>query len=211
MDDVERYIQDLQHSLAQLPLDLIREVMALLHYARLHDKQVFILGNGGSASTASHFTCDLSKGTIMPDRPRFRVIALTDNLFLLSSYGNDLGYEHVFAEQLTNLVNPGDVVIAISGSGNSANVLMAVERAREKHATTVGFTGFDGGKLKDMVDIPLVVPNDCMEQVEDLHQMLAHLLCWCLRRVPLEGDANLPDRFIQESSELRVADSWVSR
>jgi len=209
MDNVERYIFDLRESLAQLPLDVIREIIGTLQHARLHHRQVFIMGNGGSASTASHFTCDLSKNTVMADRPRFRVIALTDNLFMLSAYGNDMGYESVFAEQLANLVNPGDIVIAISGSGNSPNVLRAVERARKMGAATIGFTGFEGGKLRDLVDVPLVVPSHCMEQIEDLHQMLAHLICCCLRQIPLDEGYELPEQLAGDRWELRPAETPI--
>ena len=196
MDNVDspaKYIEDLQACLARLPLSDIRAVIALLQNARFDDRQVFIMGNGGSAATASHFACDLGKGTAAPDLPRFRVTALTDSMALLSAYANDFGYEHVFSEQLSNLLHPGDVVIGISGSGNSPNVLRALELARRREAITVGFSGFAGGKMKDMVDLCVVAPSSCMEQVEDVHLILEHLVCSCLRqseaaeRVPLPG------------------------
>jgi D-sedoheptulose 7-phosphate isomerase len=107
MDDIQKYIRELRACLSRLPLDEIRDVIAVLQYARFNDKQVFIMGNGGSAATASHFACDLGKGTSVPDVPRFRVIALTDNTALFSAYANDFGYEHVFAEQLCNLLLTG--------------------------------------------------------------------------------------------------------
>jgi D-sedoheptulose 7-phosphate isomerase len=182
MDNVEKYVEDLQACLTRLPLGDIRAVIAVLQDARFNDRQVFIMGNGGSAATASHFACDLGKGTSVPDLPRFRVIALTDNTALFSAYANDFGYECVFAEQLSNLLQERDVVIGISGSGNSPNVLRAFEMARQRRATTVGFTGFDGGKMKGRVDLCVVVPSSCMEQVEDVHLILEHLVCTCLRQ-----------------------------
>ena len=141
------------------------------------------MGNGGSASTASHFACDLGKNTVMADHPRFRVLALTDNMALFSAYANDDGYESVFAEQLASMVNPEDVVICISTSGNSPNVLNAITLASQIGATTVGFTGFDGGQLCDMVDIEVRVSSDCIEQVEDVHLMLEHLIVTALREL----------------------------
>ncbi|MCS7261118.1 MAG: SIS domain-containing protein [Anaerolineae bacterium] len=182
MDLVEQYIAQLQTCLAQLPLEDVRAVIGVLQYARFNHHQVFIMGNGGSAATASHFACDLGKGTAVPDLPRFRVIALTDNTALFSAYANDFGYEWVFAEQLANLLQPGDVVIGISGSGNSVNILRALELARQRQAFTIGFTGFGGGKMKELVDLCVIVPSTCMEQIEDVHLMLEHLVCSCLRQ-----------------------------
>jgi len=205
MEDIQLYLNEVQATLKKLPLDKIRDVIAVLQYARLNNKQVFILGNGGSAATASHFACDLSKGTLLPGRPRFRVMALTDNMPLFSALANDNGYENVFAEQLASFVQPGDVVISISGSGNSANVLKATELARSVRATTIGLTGFDGGKLKDMVDICVLVPNHCMEQVEDIHLLLEHLICTCLRKAISADKYKVPSIFIPEEWGLRLA------
>jgi D-sedoheptulose 7-phosphate isomerase len=203
MENIKRYVAELKETLDHLPWGAIQDVVGILHYARLSDRQVFILGNGGSAATASHFACDLGKGTILPDRPRFRVIALTDNMPLFSAYANDYGYEHVFAEQLAGLVRSGDVVIGISSSGNSANVLNAIKLARSAQAITIGFAGFDGGKLRDLVDICIHVPSNCMEQVEDIHLVLEHLICVCLRKEPA------PDKYM--GSGLVVPEMWGLR
>ncbi len=205
MEQVKRYINELQECLAKLPLDDIRDVIAVLQYARLSEKQVFVVGNGGSAATASHFACDLGKGTTVPGVPRFRVIALTDNTALLSAYANDFGYEHVFAEQLSNLARKGDVVIAISGSGNSPNVLRALELARRDQLTTIGFTGFGGGRMRQMVDVCVVVPSSCMEQIEDVHLILEHLVCTCLRQSERCDSYRLPEVFVPEPWGLRPA------
>ena len=205
MDDIKQYVEELKATLDRLPGESIQDVIGVLHYARLHDKQVFILGNGGSAATASHFACDLGKGTLMPDRPRFRVIALTDNMPLFSALANDYGYENAFAEQLASLVRPGDIVIGISCSGDSPNVLKAITFARSRKATTIGFVGFDGGKLKSLVDLCIHVPNYCIEQVEDIHLMLEHLICTCLHKVIAGQRYQVPDMFVAELWGLRPA------
>jgi D-sedoheptulose 7-phosphate isomerase len=216
MDDIKSYVVELKATLDRLPWDKIEEAIGVLHHARMNDKQVLILGNGGSAATASHFACDLGKGTILPDRPRFRAIALTDNMPIFSAYANDYGYEHVFAEQLAGLVRSGDVVIGISGSGNSANVLNAIGLARSMQAVTIAFTGFDGGKLKDLVDVCIHVPSHCMEQVEDIHLMLEHLICTCLRKEPALDRYEVPDLIVSEVWRVRAlegaadADSGIS-
>ena len=116
-------------------------------------------------------------------RERFKVIALTDNVPLLTAWANDTGYENIFVEQLKNLLEEGDVVIAISASGNSKNVLKAVDYASNKAATTIGLTGFEGGKLKDIAQECLIVPSNSMERVEDVHLILGHLLCCYLREL----------------------------
>jgi D-sedoheptulose 7-phosphate isomerase len=183
MDLVQSYLSDVKAALEQLPGEDIWAVILTLHDARLDGRQVFILGNGGSAATASHFACDLGKGAEVAGYPGFRAIALTDNMATFSAYANDCGYEHVFARQLANLVQPGDVVVGISGSGNSANVLNAISFAHEKGAVTVGFVGFDGGHLKGLVDHCVHVENTCMEQVEDVHVTLGHLIATALRQV----------------------------
>jgi D-sedoheptulose 7-phosphate isomerase len=184
MESIETYAAEIKGVIDNLHWGMIEEVISVLQYARMNEKQVFIMGNGGSAATASHFACDLGKGTLTPGVPRFRVIALTDNMPLFSAWANDTGYENVFTEQLENLVNYGDVVIGISGSGNSANVLNAIRLANSRQAITIGFTGFEGGKLKDLVDICVIVPSNRIEQVEDVHLILAHLICTRLRQIP---------------------------
>ncbi len=181
MELLAKYIKDTSETINQLPIALIQEVVEILHTARLNRRHVFIMGNGGSAATASHFACDLGKGTTDPRSPRLRVVALTDNMPTFSAWANDTAYDNVFAEQLWNLVEPGDVVVGISGSGRSMNVLKAIHLANLVGATTVGLTGFDGGELANIVHIPIVVTNNVMEQVEDVHMMLSHLITTRLR------------------------------
>jgi D-sedoheptulose 7-phosphate isomerase len=210
MQNIRAYLNSAIATIESLPCEEIASAIAVLTWARMNDKQVFVMGNGGSAATASHFACDLAKNTLAPDRPRFRVIALTDSMPLFSALANDFGYEHVFSEQLASLVRPGDVVLAVSGSGNSVNVVNAVKYARQAHATTIGLVGFDGGVLKDLVDICILVANDSYEQVEDLHLMLGHLMCVCIRRAISTEAYPLPEYLVAESGRLRLNEEVVN-
>ena len=176
MNLIQNYISTLQLTMDQLPQELIAEVIDVLQHARSKGNQVFILGNGGSASTASHFACDLAKNTRQEGLPHFRVIGLTDNMAMFSALANDGGYENVFSEQLASLVRPGDIVIAISASGNSKNVINAAEMAHRYDATVIGFTGFDGGRLAQLASINIQVNSNIIEHVEDIHLMLEHLI-----------------------------------
>lgn len=180
---VDSYINELQATMNQLSTAQIREVIELLVEARSDKHKIFIMGNGGSASTASHFVCDLAKNTRKPGLPNFRVIGLTDNMAILSALANDEGYENVFAQQLSSFVEPGDIVIGISASGNSSNVVNAIELGNMMGATTVGLTGFDGGRLRTLVDIDIHVPSNCIEHVEDIHLMLEHLICKAIKEM----------------------------
>ncbi len=161
--------------------DKVNRVIEILLKARAENKIIYIMGNGGSGSTASHFVSDLLKGTICPNYPRFRAIALTDNVPSMLAWGNDSCYEDIFVEQLKNFLNPGDVVIGISGSGNSENVLRAIKYANEKGGITIGWSGFSGGKLKDLAKYPLVVPSHYMQRIEDIHLLLEHLITSLIR------------------------------
>ncbi len=144
--------------------------------AQREGRQVFFLGNGGSASTASHMAVDFGKGTFVQGQPRLRAISLTENVGLLTAWANDANYESVFEEQLENLLDPKDVVVAISASGNSPNVLRAAEFARKRGAVTIGLIGFGGGKLKGLVDIDITVSSRNYGQVEDFHLSVNHIL-----------------------------------
>jgi D-sedoheptulose 7-phosphate isomerase len=189
MNPIRNYVAELKETLDRLDAMVIEDIIAILHEARVNRRQIFIMGNGGSASTASHFVCDLAKNTRQENWPHFRVIGLTDNMAIFSAYANDEGYENVFAMQLASLIQPGDVVIGISTSGNSENVLRAITLANDMDATTIGFTGFDSGRLGSMVDIHSHTPSDCIEHVEDIHLMLEHLITKVLRE-----SAKTPDR-----------------
>jgi D-sedoheptulose 7-phosphate isomerase len=186
MNFIQNYIGELKETLDNLSEEVVEQVLEILHEARLNNQQVFILGNGGSASTASHFVCDLGKNTRVAGTPNFRVMGLTDNMALFSALANDDGYENVFVQQLGNYLQPGDVVIGISTSGNSKNVINAIELANLGEAKTIGFTGFDSGELGLLVDINLHVPSHSIEQVEDIHLVLEHLITKALREKAME-------------------------
>jgi len=168
-------------------LHALQRIVPIFLKARDDDRTIFFLGNGGSASTASHFVVDIAKGTRSSLAPggegpkRFRCLALNDNVPSVMAWANDADYSRVFAEQLRNLAVRGDVLVAISGSGNSPNVLEAVRAAQAIGLTTIGLTGIGGGKLKELVDVPLVVPSQSMQHTEDVHLIVLHLLTAYLR------------------------------
>lgn len=181
---VQSYLELHREVLGKLPYLEIERIGHKLFRAYEEGRRVYLFGNGGSASLASHFACDLGKGTAMPNDPRrrFQVISLTDNIPLLTAWANDTSYEQVFAEQLRNMVQSGDVVIAISASGDSPNVLLALQVARELGAFTVGLSGYAGGKMKALCDLCAVVPSDNMQIIEDLHVGIAHGLFTVIRQ-----------------------------
>jgi D-sedoheptulose 7-phosphate isomerase len=183
--DIRDYFATVQAVLDTVPFKAVDAVVAELMRAAESGKMVYIFGNGGSAATATHFACDLAKRTSVEGQPRFRVMSLTDNVSLMTALSNDISYDQVFAEQLEPLVRPGDVVIGISGSGNSRNVLNAISVANAAGATTVGFCGFGGGRLKEMVDLPVHIDHYDMAMVEDVHLMLEHAICEKLRALRL--------------------------
>jgi len=170
---VDEYVRGLSQVLGRLPTDRIEEFVALLRQAREGGRCVFVFGNGGSAAAASHFACDIGKGTVQEGKPRFKVVTLHD-IATFSAYANDYGYETVFAEPLRSLARPGDVAVGISASGNSENVLRAMEVARELGLVTVGITGYQGGRLKDLVDLAIIVPSEDMQHIEDAHLAIIH-------------------------------------
>lgn len=187
----ETYASGIYATLDRMPWERIHYMVEVLHEARMNRRGVFVMGNGGSASTATHLTCDLDKNTLSPftTYPRFRVMALNDSMALFSALANDCGYDSVFREQLVSFLQREDVVVAISTSGNSPNVLNAVEYAKQVGALTVGWMGYQGGKLVDLVDLPIIVPSDNIEQIEDIHLMLGHMVTQALREY-----ADTPER-----------------
>lgn len=177
-----RYLIELKGVIDQLPLAQLKQAADILFHAYQNDRSIFLFGNGGSAALASHLATDLAKGTHFPGPSsmknvrRMRVLSLTDNTPLMTAWSNDLEYEQVFAGQLENFVRARDVAFGISGSGNSPNVLRALELARRSGAVTIGFAGFGGGKMKDLLDCAVVIDSQNMQQIEDAHFILAHLL-----------------------------------
>ncbi len=173
---VDDYIGRLQRALELLPRDRIVEVGEVLLTAYRNDKQVFTLGNGGSSSTASHMAADLAKNTIGPNLKRFHVSSLSDNMSIITALANDLSYDRIFSEQLVNVICAGDVLIVMSASGNSLNVLKAIHHARLQSVETIGLLGFDGGEAAALVDIPIVVRSADYGIIEDVHLAINHML-----------------------------------
>jgi len=181
---IKEYLKEIKKILDSMETDLIEKMNQLANIllkARDEKRTIFIMGNGGSAATASHFVSDLSKGTIVDGSPRFKVIGLTDNIPNLLAWANDESYDDVFIEQLKNLMEPKDIVIGISGSGNSMNVIKAIEYANKNGGITIGISGFDGGKLLKCAQENIHVPDSYMQRVEDIHLLIEHLLTSLIR------------------------------
>lgn len=183
MQSVNNYFSELEYMLRAISLLHLQKVLLLLEQAYLNSCRIFIMGNGGSAATASHFALDLAKNTIVAGAPRLKAISLTDHVPLITAWSNDTAYEHVFAEQLANMIEPGDVVIGISASGNSPNVINALSLAKQFRAATIGLLGADGGKIKTIVDAYVLAPGMNIEQEEDAHMILAHVITRHMREV----------------------------
>jgi D-sedoheptulose 7-phosphate isomerase len=183
ISDSRSYFEYYDRVLSEFPHREVELAAEKLDEAYEEGRRVFIFGNGGSAALASHFACDLAKGTVIPGSSdkRFKVMSLTDNMPLMTAWANDRSYEHVFAEQLRNFVQPGDMAFAISGSGNSPNVLLGLKAALESGAFTIGLAGFKGGKMKASCDLCIVVPSDNMQIIEDLHLSVSHALFTLVR------------------------------
>jgi D-sedoheptulose 7-phosphate isomerase len=190
--DVPSYLAELSGTIRELPLSSIDELVQVFLRAYAGGRTIFLFGNGGSASLASHMSCDLGKGTAPANGRRLRAVALTDNLALMTAWANDIRYEAIFAEQLENLLQPADVAFAISGSGNSPNILAALNFARKAGAITAGITGFEGGKMKALCDVCVVVPSDNMQIIEDLHLSIAHSVFRVLRHEIEEANRAAP-------------------
>ena len=187
---LRRYWHDVGDMASAVDLQSLETAATMLLECQARGRVVFIAGNGGSAATASHFACDLGKGTRHNGPPTFRVVALTDNMPVLTAWANDNGYERIFAEQLRSLARAGDLVVLISASGNSPNILATAEEARTLGMASIGLTGRCGGSLAHMVDLAVRVPADQIEVVEDAHLVIAHSLCVAARerlRAPGRG------------------------
>ena len=165
-------------AIESVDLDRVSEAISILAKARDEDRRIFVCGNGGSASSASHFACDIVKGASYKRSKRFRIMALTDSLPVITAYSNDVSYECVFAEQLKNFAQPGDVLVAISGSGNSPNVLRAVEYANSIGCTTIALSGRDGGKLGPLAQLNIQASVPHMGRIEDAHMIVLHMISY---------------------------------
>jgi D-sedoheptulose 7-phosphate isomerase len=189
---ISEYLEQSKMVIDRIDRTQIERTVNLLYEAWKKDANIFIAGNGGSASTATHFACDLNKWASQEAKKRMKAFALVDNIPLVSALTNDNGFNNVYSEQLENFFKPGDVFIAISvhgGSGKdkadlwSQNLVKATAYAKEHGGKTIALVGFDGGVLKDMVDSCILVPVDSTPQVEGLHLVLTHLICDELRRM----------------------------
>jgi D-sedoheptulose 7-phosphate isomerase len=182
-----------------MPFEDVDRVTALLVRAYEQERSIFLFGNGGSAALASHFACDLNKGTVNGSKKRFRVMALTDNVPLMTAWANDSKYEDIFAEQLANFARPSDIAFAISASGNSPNVLHALKAAKNIGAMTIGLGGFAGGHMRALCDACIVVPSDNMQIIEDLHVCVAHSLFTCVRAKLMPSNAGAGPRLVKRT------------
>jgi D-sedoheptulose 7-phosphate isomerase len=204
MHTITAYLEKLRLLVELLPAQQLEEFVAVLLVARELGNRVFFMGNGGSGSTASHFATDLGKGTAAPGTPRFKVLPLNDQQSTFSAYANDMGYETVFAEQMRAFIERGDIVIGLSTSGKSRNVLQGMTLARAAGGVCVAMTGFDGGPLAAMADLNLHIPENHTGRVEDAHHIMMHLVCDCIRTRPPDLQYPLPAWAVRETWGLRV-------
>lgn len=187
---IEDYAGGIREVFGRLPVNTIEKIVKTLMKAYEDGKKVITMGNGGHGATASHLINDLAKHTVVSDEKdkvivkgkRFKTLCLNDNMATLTSWANDVGYQDCFSEQLANWVEEGDVVIGITGSGNSQNILNAFKVAKNHGATTIALTGYQGGKVKDVADICFIVPSDNISFIEDIHMSLTHLWCDIIRK-----------------------------
>ncbi len=173
---ITAYFEKLKRTIDLIDVSDLNTLMNVLEKARKEGRQIFIMGNGGSSATSSHYVCDFNKGISMNQEKKFKLICLNDNIPSLMAYANDLSFEDIFVGQLKNYFKTGDIVIGVSGSGNSKNVLNAIQYANEHGGVTVGLTGYDGGKLKKMSLYGVHIPVEDMQITEDLHMVLDHCM-----------------------------------
>jgi D-sedoheptulose 7-phosphate isomerase len=182
------YFQKIRLLLEAVDPAPIDAAIGILEDAWRASRQVFVIGNGGSASTASHYACDLNKNTAHPDFPRLKVMSLCDNMALFSAIANDYGYREVFTEQLKHFFQPGDVLVGISASGNSPNIVSAFEYAKSAGGVTIGVTGFTGGEVARLADCSIHIPSEEYGPVEDVQLMVNHLITEYFRALVKSGN-----------------------
>ncbi len=194
------YFDELCKTLRSIPISQLEVIVQLLAKAMVERKRVFTAGNGGSAATALHMACDLSKtvlGDSYQDAQELRVVSLISNVSVISAWANDVSYDAIFAQQLSNMADPEDILIVISGSGNSRNIIAAVQMARQMGMVTIGFLGRDGGEVGKMVHHSVVIPNTKYGPIEDAHLALNHLITAYLKEVLAKksaGEGDLPNK-----------------
>jgi D-sedoheptulose 7-phosphate isomerase len=181
IERIRTYLDQVSSLVMKVPPEEIRRVSDIIIAAYDRGSRVFVFGNGGGSATSGHFVCDLAKGTAMGGRRRLKAMSLATNVPLLTAWANDTDYTNTFGEQLRNFVEPGDVVIGLSGSGMSPNVINALKLANDAGAVSIIFTGFDGGEAARVATESIVVPSDDMQMIEDVHLILAHIVYRCVR------------------------------
>lgn len=182
LKDIGIYLDQVSALALKIPSEDIEKIIKILLNTYYSEGRIFVFGNGGGASTASHFTCDLAKGTVTPDRPRLKAICLSDNMPLITAWANDTDYTNTFGEQLKNLVEKGDAVIGLSGSGMSPNVINAFRIANDEGAVSILLSGFEGGDAVEVASESIIVPSEDMQQIEDVHLMLCHIIFRIVRK-----------------------------
>jgi D-sedoheptulose 7-phosphate isomerase len=176
MSSPEHYKDELLKALDAVDLERVGQAIEWFREARAEGRQIFVCGNGGSAATATHFVTDMVKGASYSRPTRFRILALTESVPTITAYANDVDFESVFVEQLKNFAQSGDLVVGISGSGNSPNVLRAIEYANSVGCRTLGLTGREGGKLGRLAQLEIRVPVEHMGRIEDAHMIVCHMI-----------------------------------
>ncbi len=176
------YLLAVQDVLAHLDHEVVDRMIDVIWRGYEEGRTLFVFGNGGSAALASHFACDIGKGTVAGRAKRLKTIALTDNVALITAWANDKAYEEIFSEQLESLAEKGDIALAISGSGNSPNVIRGLEAGRRLGVQTLVLTGFAGGRAKTLADLCLIVPSDSMQHIEDAHLCATHAIFLAIRQ-----------------------------
>ena len=189
MNNTRFYLNETSRLIRELPDDQIERIVARLTECWHNGGQLFLCGNGGSAATCSHILADFTKCLYLASGRTWRALAVTDSIPLITAWANDTSYDNVFSEQLRPWIGTGDILLALSGSGNSPNVLLAVELAKEQGACTIGLAGYQGGKLAPLCDECIIVPCDNMQRIEDCHMVLVHVLFWTMLQ---EAEAATP-------------------
>lgn len=196
------YLKSIEKLVTKLSVETIEKIIDTLYTAYEEDKQIFVMGNGGSAASSSHFVCDLAKSTIMPGRKRIKAICLTDNVSLITAWANDTNYTNIFGEILANYAQPGDVLIGCTASGMSPNIINAMLIAHEMGVKTIAIVGFNGGTVKQVAQICLNVPSENITQVEDVQMLLFHLFASSLKERILR-EAGIPVEIVRSTTGAR--------
>jgi D-sedoheptulose 7-phosphate isomerase len=207
VDAITTYFNDIECMLQAVSQTHLQHVLSLLEQAYFDRRRIFIMGNGGSAATASHFALDLAKNTIEPPAQRLKAISLTDHVPLITAWSNDTAYENIFAEQLATMIEPGDVAIGISTSGNSPNVIKALLLTKQLGGVTIGLLGAEGGMIKGIVDAFVLAPGWNIEQEEDAHMIMAHVITRHMRHIVHRYAQSEPDDL---ALRLHISQAGVS-